>query len=84
MHCVIPSEYVEILVGVYARQLSSMLWEIQYLLSRLESKREFVALALASYRNRMVRCAKGKIVRTFLVHKNSSRSLLLQMFKRAV
>jgi magnesium transporter len=32
-----------------------MLWEIQYLLGRLESKREFVALALAGYRNRMVR-----------------------------
>ena len=49
------SEHVEVLLGVYARQLSSMLWEIQYLLARLESKREFVSLALASYRNRMVR-----------------------------
>jgi hypothetical protein len=49
------SEHVEVLLGVYARQLSSMLWEIQYMLGRLESKREFVSLALASYRNRMVR-----------------------------
>jgi len=48
-------EHVEVLLGVYARQLSSMRWEIQYLLGRLESKREFVSLALASYRNRLVR-----------------------------
>lgn len=42
-------------MGVYARQLSSIKFEIQYLLGRLESKREFVSLALASYRNRLVR-----------------------------
>lgn len=49
------SEHVEVLLGVYARQLSTIQYEIQYLLSRLESKREFVSLALASYRNRMIR-----------------------------
>lgn len=46
---------VELLVGVYARQFNNLLQEINYLLSRLQSKQEFVALALAGYRNRLVR-----------------------------
>jgi magnesium transporter len=48
-------EHVEVLLGVYARQLYNINLEVQYLLGRLQSKQEFVALALASYRNRMVR-----------------------------
>ena len=46
---------VELLVGVYARQFNNLLQEIHYLLGRLQSKQEFVALALAGYRNRLVR-----------------------------
>jgi magnesium transporter len=48
-------EYVELLLGVYARQLSNTVMEISYLLQRLQSKQEFVALALSGYRNRMIR-----------------------------
>lgn len=48
-------EHVEFLLGVYARQLAMTLIEIQFLLGRLQSKQEFVALALDAYRNRMVR-----------------------------
>lgn len=48
-------EYVELLLGVYARQLSNIVMEISYLLGRLQSKQEFVALALSGYRNRMIR-----------------------------
>jgi magnesium transporter len=48
-------QHVELLVGVYARQFNNLLQEIHYLLGRLQSKQEFVALALASYRNRLVR-----------------------------
>lgn len=48
-------EHVEVLLGVYARQISNIKLEINYLLSRLQSKQEFVALALSGYRNRMVR-----------------------------
>jgi magnesium transporter len=48
-------QHVELLVGVYARQFNNMLQEIHYLLGRLQSKQEFVALALASYRNRLIR-----------------------------
>jgi magnesium transporter len=48
-------EYVELLLGVYARQLSNIVMEISYLLQRLQSKQEFVALALSGYRNRMIR-----------------------------
>ncbi|KAL3937487.1 MAG: hypothetical protein SGBAC_007424 [Bacillariaceae sp.] len=46
---------VELLVGIYARQLSNLLHEIDYLLGRVQSKQEFVTLALAGYRNRLVR-----------------------------
>ena len=48
-------QHVELLLGVYARQLNNILMEIQFLLQRIQSKQEFVALALAGYRNRMVR-----------------------------
>jgi hypothetical protein len=47
-------EHVELLLGVYARQISNANMEINYLLQRLQSKQEFVALALSGYRNRMV------------------------------
>ncbi|CAJ1968864.1 unnamed protein product [Cylindrotheca closterium] len=46
---------VEMLVGIYARQLSNLQHEIDYLLGRVQSKQEFVTLALAGYRNRLVR-----------------------------
>lgn len=48
-------QHVELLLGVYARQLNNLLLEIQFLLQRIQSKQEFVALALAGYRNRMIR-----------------------------
>ncbi|KAL7566746.1 hypothetical protein ACA910_017794 [Epithemia clementina (nom. ined.)] len=48
-------EHVELLLGVYARQLSMTLMEVQYMLGRLQSKQEFVALALDNYRNRLVK-----------------------------
>jgi hypothetical protein len=48
-------QHVELLLGVYARQISNVSMEISYSLGRLQSKQEFVALALAGYRNRMVR-----------------------------
>jgi magnesium transporter len=47
-------EHVELLLGVYARQISNVSMEITYLLQRLQSKQEFVTLALSGYRNRMV------------------------------
>lgn len=47
-------EHVEILLGVYARQISNINMEINYVLQRLQSKQEFVALALSGYRNRMI------------------------------
>jgi magnesium transporter len=48
-------QHVELLLGGYARQIGNLLQEVNYLLKRLQSKQEFVALALAGYRNRMVR-----------------------------
>ncbi len=48
-------EEVELLLEEYARQLSSALSDINYLLQRVQSKQEFVALALSSYRNRIAR-----------------------------
>jgi len=47
-------EHVELLLGVYARQLSNILVDINYALGRIQSKQEFVAIALSGYRNRMV------------------------------
>jgi Mg2+ and Co2+ transporter CorA len=48
-------QHVELLLGVYARQLNNTLMEIQFVLQRIQSKQEFVTLALAGYRNRMIR-----------------------------
>jgi Mg2+ and Co2+ transporter CorA len=48
-------QHVELLLGVYARQLNNIFMEIQFVLQRIQSKQEFVALALAGYRNRMIR-----------------------------
>ena len=46
---------VELLLEEYARQINNILFEINYLLKRLQSKQEFVQLALAGYRNRLIR-----------------------------
>jgi magnesium transporter len=43
------------MLSVYSRQIQNLQQEVQYLLSRLQSKQEFIALALAGYRNRLVR-----------------------------
>lgn len=48
-------EDVELLLDEYARQLNNTLMEISMLLQRVQSKQEFVTLALSSYRNRMIR-----------------------------
>lgn len=48
-------EDVELMLGVYAREISNIHVEVSFLLQRLQSKQEFVALALSGYRNRMVR-----------------------------
>ena len=48
-------EGVELLLEEYARQLNNILFEINYLLQRLQSKQEFASLALAGYRNRLIR-----------------------------
>lgn len=47
-------EHVELLLGVYARQISNINMDVNYLLQRLQSKQEFFALALSGYRNRMI------------------------------
>mmetsp|Transcript_8774 Transcript_8774/g.13457 ORF Transcript_8774/g.13457 Transcript_8774/m.13457 type:complete len:504 (-) Transcript_8774:165-1676(-) len=46
---------VELLLEDYARQLNNILLEIKHLLQQLQSKQEFVALALDGYRNRVIR-----------------------------
>jgi hypothetical protein len=48
-------EHVELMLSVYSRQIQNILQEVEYLLGRLQSKQEFIALALAGYRNRLVR-----------------------------
>jgi len=48
-------ESVELMLSVYSRQIQALLQEIQYLSSRIQSKQEFISLALAGYRNRLVR-----------------------------
>lgn len=48
-------EDVELMLSVYSRQIQNLLQEIEYLLARLQSKQEFVTLALAGYRNRLIR-----------------------------
>jgi len=47
-------EDVELLLEEYACQLNNILFEINYLLQRLQSKQEFASLALAGYRNRLI------------------------------
>eukprot|EP00580_Thalassiosira_gravida_P011548 CAMPEP_0201649052 /NCGR_PEP_ID=MMETSP0493-20130528/38696_1 /ASSEMBLY_ACC=CAM_ASM_000838 /TAXON_ID=420259 /ORGANISM="Thalassiosira gravida, Strain GMp14c1" /LENGTH=133 /DNA_ID=CAMNT_0048124837 /DNA_START=62 /DNA_END=460 /DNA_ORIENTATION=- len=46
-------ERAEILLEEYARRLNSILLEIDYLLQRVQSKQDMVALSLDAYRNRM-------------------------------
>ncbi len=48
-------ENVELLLEEYGRQLNSILLEIAYLLQRVQSKQDMVALSLDAYRNRMIR-----------------------------
>mmetsp|Transcript_976 Transcript_976/g.2038 ORF Transcript_976/g.2038 Transcript_976/m.2038 type:complete len:553 (-) Transcript_976:1887-3545(-) len=48
-------ESVEMLLEEYARQLNSTLLEIDYMLQRVQSKQDMVALSLDAYRNRMIR-----------------------------
>lgn len=48
-------ESVELLLEEYVRQLDNMLQEIDYLLRRVQSKQELVAISLDAYRNRMIR-----------------------------
>jgi magnesium transporter len=46
---------VEMMLEEYARQLSSTLLEIDFMLQRVQSKQDMVALSLDAYRNRMIR-----------------------------
>ena len=46
---------VEMVLEEYARQLNSILLEIDYMLSRVQSKQDMLALSLDAYRNRMIR-----------------------------
>lgn len=48
-------ESVELLLEEYARQLSNILQETTYLLKKVQSKQELVAITLDAYRNRMLR-----------------------------
>lgn len=48
-------ESVELLLEEYARQLSNILQETTYLLKKVQSKQELVAISLDAYRNRMLR-----------------------------
>ncbi len=48
-------EKVELLLEEYARQIKSVLLEIGYLLQRVQSKQDMMALQLDAYRNRMIR-----------------------------
>lgn len=48
-------EKVEMMLEEYHRQLNSTLLEIDYMLQRVQSKQDMVALALDAYRNRMIR-----------------------------
>ena len=48
-------EKVELLLEEYARQLKSVILEIGYLLQRVQSKQDMMALQLDAYRNRMIR-----------------------------
>jgi magnesium transporter len=46
---------VEMMLEEYARQLSSTLLEVDFMLQRVQSKQDMVALSLDAYRNRMIR-----------------------------
>ena len=46
---------VEMILEEYARQLNSTLLEIDYMLQRVQSKQDMLALQLDAYRNRMIR-----------------------------
>lgn len=46
---------MELLFEEYARQLDNILHEIQYLMKRIESKREMIGLSMDSFRNRWLR-----------------------------
>ena len=48
-------ENIEMILEEYARQLNSTLLEIDYMLQRVQSKQDMVALSLDAYRNRMIR-----------------------------
>ena len=48
-------ERVELLFEEYARQLNIIIGEIHFLLKKIQSKQELVAISLDSYRNRMIR-----------------------------
>ena len=48
-------KHVEILIGVYVRQLCNTLLEIKFLLQRLRSKQKFIALVITGYCNHMIR-----------------------------
>ena len=50
-----PFQVLPALVSAVGLYEATILQEIHYLLGRLQSKQEFVALALAGYRNRLVR-----------------------------
>ena len=46
---------VELMLEEYGRQLNSILLEIDYLLQRVQSKQDILALSMDAYRNRMIR-----------------------------
>jgi len=48
-------ESVELLLEEYARQFENVRQEVRYLLKRVQSKQEMVAISLDAYRNKMIR-----------------------------
>jgi len=48
-------ENAELLLEEYARQLKNVQHEVQYLLRKVQSKQEMVAISLDAYRNKMIR-----------------------------
>jgi len=48
-------ESVELLLEEYSRQLAIVLEETRFLLKKVQSKQELVAISLAAFRNRMIR-----------------------------
>lgn len=74
---------VELLLEEYARQLNSILLEIDFLLQRVQSKQDLVALSLDAFRNRMIRMnlylSIGKI--PYVYHLSSS---LLNWYQGAI